>query len=384
MKYLKSVIIAFALVLCIGLANFSGMFTGNILAQTSPKVKAKILLDYNTGKVLEEENSTLNLPIASVTKLMTLLLTFEAIERGELSLTDNLVASEIAAGMGGSQVFIDANSEYSVLNLIKAVVISSANDASVVLAEKIAGTEEAFVEKMNQRMANLGGKNTNYANCTGLPNPHGFSCAFDVALVLKEVLKYPLYFEVSKIWMEDFLHPSGRVTQIANTNKLLRSFPGCDAGKTGSTGEAGFCFATSAKRGDMRLISVVLGAENSKERFKTSADLLNYGFNNFESKVVLSTDNLENLSLSIKNAKTIPEIAPINNFSVILAKGEIKNFETNFVFENLKAPLSAGSIVGKAIITDSGIVVAEIDLVLKNDIEGQSLLDKFKTILEKW
>lgn len=346
--------------------------------------KAQILMDYGTGEVMSEVNSQAKLPIASVTKLTTLLLAFEAIDRGELDLEEKLTASKTASGMGGSQVFIDAGGEYSVQSLLHAIIISSANDASVMIAEELAGTEQNFVEKMNKRVADLGAKNTNYGNCTGLPCATAYSCAYDVALVMREVLSHPLYFEMSSIWMEDFAHPNGRVTQMANTNKLLRTYSGCDAGKTGSTSEAGFCLCASAKRGDMRLISVVLGATDSKTRFAESSALLDYGFDNFVSNCILSSDDVVEGNFDVQNSKNSPVISPAESFSTVSKRGEEKNLVVNYEFATLKAPLAAGSVVGKAIITEDGIVIKEIDLVLQNDLSKKSLWDNIRSITSNW
>lgn len=373
---------AFALVL--SLSNFCCSLDTEVFGATSPASKARILMEYGTGEVLEEYNSTEHLPIASVTKLTTLLLAFEAIEAGKLELEQSLVASENAAGMGGSQVFIDAGADYTVKNLLHAVIISSANDASVVLAEAIAGSEDAFVDMMNKKVASLGGKDTNYTNCTGLPSAMAFSCANDVALVMREVISHPLYFEISGIWMEDFVHPSGRITQMANTNKLLRSYQGCDAGKTGSTAEAGYCMSATAKRSDMRLIAVVLGAENSKDRFKECATLLDYGFANYSSECILDCQQAVDIPLNINKAKNGSAIKPKESYYVLNKKGEDKNIEVNYVLDTLSAPLSKGTVVGRAIVTQGNVVIAEIDLVLEEDVAEKSFWDEVQSITSEW
>ena len=205
--------------------------------------------------------------------------------------------------MGGSQVFIESGGEYSIGDLLKSTIVSSANDASVALAEKIAGSENNFVKLMNKKALELGMKNTNYVNCTGLPASNQFSSAKDTAILLKEVFKYDTYHNYSKIWMDTLKHPKGRETELVNTNKLIRYYEGCDGGKTGSTNEAGYCLATTAKRGDMRLIAVVLGAENGKLRFAETSKLLNFGFNNFENKLIVSKDEILSSELKIQNSR---------------------------------------------------------------------------------
>ncbi len=347
-------------------------------------IKSGVLMEYNTGKILYEQDSLEHLPIASVTKLMTLLLTFEALERGEITLDEKLIASENSAGMGGSQVFIDAGAEYTVLQLLQAIIISSANDASVMMAERLGGSEQNFVKMMNERMQQLGGKDTNYLNATGLPNASAFSCANDVALCMRAVLDFPLYYEICGIWMMNFEHPSGRITQMANTNKLLRTYSGCDAGKTGSTSEAGFCLSTTAKRGDMRLIAVVLGATDSKTRFRESANLLDYGFENFVTCSVLDSSTELDIDVNIRNSRNLPHVRAERSFDTVGQRGEEKQYSIDYELDSLSAPLRAGDIVGRAIILDDGVVVATINLILLNDVQQKSLWDNFRTIANRW
>ena len=266
--------------------------------ETDVKHKSSVLMEYNTGKILVDNNSQEKLPIASVTKLMTILLTLEEIDAGRINLEDKIIVSENASGMGGSQIFLDANQEYEISELLKSVIVASANDSSVALAEHIAGSEQNFVKIMNEKATSLNLKNTNYSNCTGLPSNDGYSSAQDQAIVLKQVLSHDLYHEYSSIWMEDFTHPSGRKTQMTNTNKLSRFYSGCIGGKTGSTNQAKYCLAVGAERNNTKFIAVVLGAENSKERFNLASNLLNYGFENYESETIFSNADLLNKTIS--------------------------------------------------------------------------------------
>lgn len=386
MKILTKKLVLLGAVLVVFALSFFGMACHSpaFARESEADARAKVLMDFGTGQVLFEENSHQKMPIASVTKLMTLLLSFEAIDSGQLALDEVLTASKNAAGMGGSQVFIEEGGTYSVQSLLHAIIISSANDASVMIAERLSGTEQNFVTKMNTKIQALGGKNTNYGNATGLPCVTAYSCAYDVALVMRQVLKFPLYFEICNIWMENFEHPDGRVTQMANTNKLLRTYSGCDAGKTGSTGEAGFCLSASAKRGDMRLISVVLGASDSRARFAQSTALLDYGFDNFVSKNVLSNDCNLDISLEVRNAKNLPQVRAEENFDVVFERGKERNFEISYQLDSLAAPQKAGTVVGQVIITDDGVVQREINLVLTADIEAKSLWDNVRSITSQW
>lgn len=382
MKIKKLLLTVFAFLFlcvdCVGLDNKVEAINAENLT------KASLLMDFGTGQVLEEHNSKEHLPIASVTKLTTLLLAFEALENGKLSLDDELTASERASSMGGSQVFIDANSKYKVENLLHAIVISSANDACVVIAEELAGSEEDFVVIMNEKVKSLGGMDTNYVNCSGLPSPNAYSCANDVALVMREIIKYPLYFEISKIWMEDFEHPSGRITQMANTNKLLRNYTGCDAGKTGSTNEAGFCMSATAKRGNMRLISVVLGASNSKERFNACAGLFDLGFANYTSDCIVDSAKNLDIDFVVNMAKNQSPLKAEEDYFVLNKKGEKSNLEISYQMENVVAPLSGGTVVGKIIISKDNIVEKEINILLVNDVEAMNWFDRIKEIASKW
>ena len=208
--------------------------------------KAAYLCDYESGTAVYQREEKKHLPIASMCKIMTLILSFEAVENGTLAYDEEITVSANAAGMGGSQVFLQTGLSYTAEDLMKTVAVCSANDSCVALAERIAGSEADFVAKMNARAKELGAEDTLFANCTGLPKDPQYSCAKDVACMLRTLLRHEKYYEFSKIWYEDFPHPDGRTTRITNTNKLIRSYTGCDGGKTGYTGEAGFCLAATA------------------------------------------------------------------------------------------------------------------------------------------
>lgn len=344
------------------------------------KAKATVLIEKNTKKILLEENSHTRLPIASVTKLMTILLTLEKINAGELNLTDKIVASENASGMGGSQVFLDTNAEYEVGELLKSVIIASANDSSVALAEHIAGSENNFVKMMNEKAIELNLTDTNYSNCTGLPSPNGYSSAYDQAVVLSYVLDYDVYHQYSSIWMQDFAHPSGRVTQMANTNKLSRFYEGCTGGKTGSTNEAKYCLAVGAKRNDMELISVVLGAENSKDRFKLSTDNLNYGFGLFGSKTLFSEQDLQDKVIPIKGCDKSIKLKPEKNYSIVHQKDKDINFDLKFYLPNMLTKVKENQVVGCVEIIVDGVCEAKINILSCETVEEATLLDYIKEI----
>lgn len=344
-----------------------------------------ILIDYNSGDVLFEQNADDKVPVASIVKLMTILLTFEEIEKGNLSLNENLISSEDAAGMGGSQVFIDPYNEYSIEEMLKSVIVASANDASVALAEKIAGSENSFVKKMNKRAKEIGLKDTVYVNASGLPEPGQYSTARDVAKLTKEVLKHKEYFKYSTIWMDSLTHPSGRITEVVNTNKLIRYFKGCDSGKTGFTDESGYCLSASAERGGMRLIGVILKAKNSTERFNETSKLLNYGFSSFQNKQIISTDNpITEMKVLKSKTQSIPIYAEEDFFGII-KKGE--NTDYGYTIEiqsNGKAPFKKGNVVGKISINKNGVFIKDINLITAQDVEKLTFSEGFKEITSKW
>ena len=347
--------------------------------------KSGLLMDYFSGAVLYEKNSTTHLPIASMVKMMTTLIALEEYDEGNVSLDTMISTTENASGMGGSQVFIDPYVEYSFEDLLKSVIMASANDASVALAEYFNGNEKSFTNRMNKRAKELGMNDTNYANCTGLPAPEQYSCAKDCALLMREVLKHDLYHNYSAIWMDELVHPSGRKTELVNTNKLIRYFEGCDSGKTGSTNEAGCCLTASAKRGDMRLISVIIGAENSKTRFNESSLLLNYGFANFENRFLVDMTNpISNLPVSKGKIENCDVFAS-ENYVAIVKKGDNLEYETTINLpNNLKAPLKVGDKVGTIKVTKDGTVIKEIDLIVKSDIKHSSYFDTIGKVVENW
>lgn len=347
--------------------------------------KSYFLMDYDSKTVLAKSNENERLEIASMVKLMTSLITIEKVQSGELSLDQKVMASEYASSMEGSQAFLDAGEEYSIEDLLKSVIIASANDSSVVLAESISGTEENFVNLMNEKAKELGLKNTHYANSTGLPSENEqYSCAEDVAKLLCEEIKHELYFKYSNIWIDEIIHPSGRKTELVNTNILIRQYKGVDIGKTGFTDEAGYCLSASCKKNNMRLVSVVIGTNSAKDRFSITTNLLNFGFSNFENrKVVNCGDKVDALNVNSRLKEL--ELEFENDFSVICKKGE--KCEVNIKFETnnkIKAPISKGDVLGKAYIIKDGVVIGEVNLVAKNSISKPNFKDSFKKVLDNY
>ena len=383
---MKKFLITICCVLCICIIPLSGITQGEFAkADEAYTAKSIILVDYNSGEVLKEDNADEKLPIASMVKMMTLLLTFEEMDKGNLTLDTKITTTENASGMGGSQVFIDPYVTYTAEQMIKSVIMASANDASVALAEHISGSEDTFVKKMNERAKALGMTNTLYANCTGLPEPEQYSSARDVSILMKDLLRHEIYFNYSTIWMDELVHPSGRKTELVNTNKLTRYYKGCDAGKTGSTSEAGYCLCASAKRDDMRLISVVIGSKTGQDRFNESASLFNYGFANFENKNIISSTTPLG-EIEVKRAK-INEIEYYAEkpFYGLCKKGETDAFKTEIELDDsISAPIKAGEKIGTITVIKDGQVKEEIAIVVKEDVKVLSYGESIKKIASNW
>ena len=383
---MKKFLITICCVLCICIIPLSGITQGEFAkADEAYTAKSIILVDYNSGEVLKEDNADEKLPIASMVKMMTLLLTFEEMDKGILALDTKITTTENASGMGGSQVFIDPYVTYTAEQMIKSVIMASANDASVALAEHISGSEDTFVKKMNERAKALGMTNTLYANCTGLPEPEQYSSARDVSILMKELLRHEIYFNYSTIWMDELIHPSGRKTELVNTNKLTRYYKGCDAGKTGSTSEAGYCLCASAKRDDMRLISVVIGSKTGQDRFNESASLFNYGFANFENKnIISSTTPLGNIEVKRAKINEIEYYAE-KSFYGLCKKGETDAFKTEIELDDsISAPIKAGEKIGTITVIKDGQVKEEIAIVVKEDVKVLSYGESIKKIASNW
>ena len=347
--------------------------------------KSAYLMDFSTKTCLFSKEEDKRLPIASMCKIMTLLLAFEAIDAGALSFEEELMISERAASMGGSQVFLEANAKYPVKELIKSIVVCSANDSCVAMAEKIAGSEELFVEKMNARAMALGANNTLFANCTGLPKQPQYSCAKDVALMLKELLNHKEYYEFGKVWMDKFQHPEGRYTEISNTNKLVRFYDGCDGGKTGFTNEAGFCLAATAKRDNTRVISVVIGEENSATRFEDVKTMFNYAFANYETKPIVRKGESLEASATVFQGKQKQVLAtPARDIWSFNKRGEKNNVTFETKFEKIKAPVKKGDKIGEMIVYTNGVETDKVDLLAFEKVDKATVWDSLQEIAQEW
>ena len=353
--------------------------------QLTNNCKSAYLCDYNSGECIYKLNETKRMPIASVCKVMTLTLCFDAISQGKLSLGDNITVSERAAGMGGSQVFLQSGLTYPLEEIIKSIIVCSANDSCVAVSESISGSEESFVAAMNKKAEELGCNDTLFANCTGLPKEPQYSCAKDVAIMFTNLLHNDDYFKYSKIWLEDFKHPDNRTTSITNTNKLVRKYSACDGGKTGFTNQAGFCLASTAKKGSMRLVSVVLGADSSDNRFNSSIDMFNYGFANYKNAIALDKDVNLNDKFSVDcSKKSSISVHPSRSCYVFTANNVTPDIERNVIVNEIKAPVKKGDTVGKIEVYKDGLLYDTVDLVAAEDAEKATYGDFFKKVAKDW
>jgi D-alanyl-D-alanine carboxypeptidase (penicillin-binding protein 5/6) len=332
--------------------------------------KAALLIDSDTGAVLYEKNADAKLPVASVNKVMTLLLCFEALDQGKFSLDEDVVVSKQAAGMGGSQALLDANAKYKAGELVKSIIVASANDSSVAMAELISGSESLFVDEMNARAEDLGMTNTHFANCTGLPATGAYTTARDVSIMSRELIKHPMFYQYSKVWMYDMQHSAGRITQLSNTNKLTRFYDGCDGIKTGSTDEAGYCLTATAKRGDSRFIAIVLGASTSAERNDQISKLLDYAFATYKSVTLCNEGDIVQKDVLVWGGQinTLNAVAT-QKVSLLVKKGEENKVgKAVTIFDPLQAPIERGSQIGTITVLKDGAEVAEYPLIADRDV----------------
>lgn len=344
--------------------------------------KSAILIEASTGKVLYEKNSHERYAPASMTKIMSMILIMEEIEKGKLKWNDILIASEHAASMGGSQIFLQPNEKMSVTDLFKAVAIGSANDATVVFAEKIGGTESHFVDMMNKKAKELGLKDTNFKNSVGLDEANHYSSAYDMALMARELVKHEKIFEFTTIY-EDYLRQNtDNKFWLVNTNKLIKTYSGADGLKTGYTKEAGYCLTATAKKSGLRLIGTIMGEEDSKTRNSNMETLLNYGFNSYEAQVEVKKSKTILKRKIIKSENEVIEVVPKNDVSILNKKGEEKksiNYEVKL--NKFKLPIKKGKKVGTLYLKEQDKVVNSVDLTVKEDVKKASIFKLYKRSL---
>ncbi len=355
-----------------------------VYAAVEVTAPSAILMETSTGQIIYEKNATEQRSPASITKIMTLLLLFEALEDGKISMKDSVLTSEHAASMGGSQVFLEAGETQSLETMLKCIVVASANDASVAVAEHIAGSEQGFVDLMNKKAVELGMADTHFEDCCGLTDSDlHYSSAKDVAIMSRElIVNYPQIYDYSGIWMEDFTHTTTRgesTFTLSSTNKLLKQYPYTTGLKTGSTSKAKFCISATARKDDIDLIAVIMGSESGKVRFKEAASLLNYGF----SVCNLYRDEndfvLQNIPIKGAIEKSVG-VAFKEPFIYL----DTENRDLSAIQKTLKlpevveAPVKEGELVGHAIYSLNGQEIGKTEIVFTQNIEKANFLDYFK------
>lgn len=340
--------------------------------------KSAILIEASTGEILYQKNANERLAPASMTKIMSLILIMENIENGNLKWNDIVVVSKNASSMGGSQIFLETNEMMTVEDLVKGICIASGNDATVSLAEKIAGTEKAFVKLMNDKAKSLGLRNTNFMNSTGLDAEGHYSSAHDMSVMARELVRHEKILEFSSIY-EDYLRKNtAKKFWLVNTNKLVKFYSYIDGLKTGYTGNAGYCLTATGMKNDMRLISVVMGEENTDNRTTDTLAMLDYGFNMYSiNKVVNKDKSLGNVRVNLGDIENVDimleeDITILNNNQ----KGK-KNITYEINTNNINAPVKKGDVVGKIDVYEEGRYLYSRDITVMNDIEKANIFKVF-------
>lgn len=349
--------------------------------QVEVKCKSAVLMDASTGKVLMAQNPHEKLPPASVTKIMTLLLVSEAIDEGKIALTDTVTASTEVSKLGGSQIWLKEGEAMSVDDLLKATAVYSANDACSALGEYIAGSSQGFVKLMNERAKELGMLNTNFENCTGLDDTaqNHVTTAYDIALMSRELISHKLILNYTTIWMDSL---RGGKTELVNTNKLIRFYKGATGLKTGTTAKAGCCLSATAERDGLNLIAVVLGSDNSNDRFDGAKAMLDWGFSNFSSvKLEIDKSLITNVNVLKGFENSITPVIP-ESISVTVEKGKEQNIkQTVDLAVDVEAPVERGQVLGSVAFTVDGETLCSYSLTSENDINRLTVFEVFKRMI---
>ncbi len=363
-------IICFLICACF-MAQSAVFAEGEQTADLGLNARSAILMEESTGNILYESNPDERVPIASVTKVMTMLLIMEAVDDGKITLDDMVTVSENAMSYGGSTMFLETGEQLSVNDMMKGIAVASANDGCVAMAEHLAGSESAFVDMMNAKAKELGMENTHFMNTNGLDEDDHYSSARDVAIMSRELIKHKTIFDYTSIWMDTL---RGGKFQLANTNKLIRFYEGANGLKTGSTSKALCCLSATAKRNDMQLIAVVLGAPTSAERFSSAKSLLDYGFANYSiNRQITAGDEVETAQVE-KGVDSEVKVTAGETYSTLVRKGQEENITKEVILdEEITAPIEAGQRIGTMKISRDGEILAEIDLNAASSVERKGI-----------
>jgi serine-type D-Ala-D-Ala carboxypeptidase (penicillin-binding protein 5/6) len=347
--------------------------------------KSAVLIEYSSGKIVYEKNSHEKLPPASVTKVMTMLLTMEAVDSGKIKLSDKVTISPYACTMGGTQLFLAPGEIRKVEELLKGVAIESANDAAVALAEYLDGSEELFVKRMNDRAQELGMKDTHFSNCNGLPIDNHYTSAADIAIMSRELLKHKKILDYTTIWMETISDGRLKPFTMVNKNRLIKFYNGCDGLKTGSTSEAKFCISATAVRNNIRFIAVIMGSPTRDIRNREAGKLMDYGFAKYEVVKLAYKDDIVGSVKVLKGKESLVKAVPSDSFNILVEKGN-KNEITRDIKINkeIKAEVKKGDKLGEIIASKNGVEVGKIDIVAKDSISKASLGDLIARTYSCW
>ncbi|HYE68577.1 MAG TPA: D-alanyl-D-alanine carboxypeptidase family protein [Anaerovoracaceae bacterium] len=360
--------------------------TGGAVGMTVD-AKSAVLIDAASGTVLFEQNSHDRLPPASVTKVMTMLLIMEAIDRGQMTLEDKVTISEKAASMGGSQMYMEPGEQQKLETLMLGIAVASANDACVAAAEYHSGTADIFVENMNKRAAELGMVDTNFVNTNGLPVANHYTSAYDIALMSKELLKHDKIQDWFSIWMTNITVglPGKKQTELGltNTNRMIKNYPGANGIKTGFTQDAGYCLSASAKKGDLDLISVIMGSSTSKIRFAEASKLLDYGFANYDSVKLAEKGEPMGMVVIEKGSPNLVNAVAPENISVLVKKGEKETIKGELVFKDtISAPIKKGDQLGELVIYKKDNEIARYPIVAEENVKKAGLMQIYMRIIK--
>ena len=364
---------------------FSFIFIKNVSAvEMEISAKSAILVDFNTGKVLYSKNENEPLAMASMTKVMSMLLIMEKIDDGSLKYDDIVEISTESSSMGGSQIFLNPGDKYKVIDLLKGVAMASANDAVVALAEKTYGSKEHFIEAMNKKAESLGLKNTHFVNVHGLDEEGHYSSAYDMSVMARELLKHEKILDFTRVYEEYLIKPDGSQIWLVNTNKLVRFYDGVDGLKTGFTQKAGYCLTATGKKNNLRLISVVMGEESIEKRSSDTVKLLNYGFNTFKVNLIKNKSEILGKVNVQKGKKENVDVVLVNDLIELLnASDKPSNYKFKILVDKITAPVKKGDVIGKVkVLNDNDILISEVDITVNENVLKANLWDLFKRNLK--
>jgi len=365
-------------IVCLIISIFIKNVKANEIEDLAPNAKSAIMIEASTGEILFRKNENEKLAPASMTKMMSMLLIMEELEKGNLKWDEIITASQNASSMGGSQIFLETGEKMTVKELLKGIAIASGNDATVALAERISGSETAFVKKMNEKARDLGLKNTNFITSTGLDADNHYSTAYDMSIIAKELVKYPKILEFTGTY-EDYLRTgTSNPFWLVNTNRLVRFYSGVDGLKTGYTSSAGYCLTATAKRDNMRLITVVMNEPNTEKRSADTTKMLDYGFNTYMVKNIIDEDIVIDTVEVNLGKKLDVDITPSEKITILNKKtDEMRKITYELEVNKITAPIKKGDKVGTIKILEEGKLISTISATVKEDIEKANILTIF-------